>query len=686
MRRPVFCAVSVLLVACASDGGPNVEASGGAAGSGGSAATRKMPEGPALAVAAGCQPLAPEASCLLPYPSDFFRVADAKMPSGGRTEVTGAAKLSSGDGKNNDANVAGAWVPDGASLTPTLTAVLPDEAVADGLPALLNDPLQSSQITSPTLLINTVSGALVAHYVDLDPRAKDPARRAIAIRPYSRLEPRTRDVVAIRRVKRADGRVIPAPEGFRRLREAEVGKDPSLAALHPRFEKEVLQVIDTLRVDRSDLQLAWDFTTGSEERAMGDMLAVREQTLAWLQTHAPVVTNAVVKAGTAPAWRLIEGKIRGPLFLTEDAPGALLARDEKGVVRQNGESEIPFSMVVPASVRDSFAPGNALAFGHGFFGSQNELTSGATMKILESTHSVGFAIDWIGMSSADLSSLTDTLVTRPAHGADFIDRVHQSMANWLVVTAAVRGPLAALPDLVRGGDGTAVGVVPDAQAGADNAGATFYNPARVSFLGISMGHILGGVQAAVNPDLSRVVLNVGGAGFTHMMPRALPFAPLFAVISSSLRDPLATQSYVAMFAESLDRIDPATYAPFVLSRKLPGSATDRQVLMQVGLADAAVPNLGSFLHARALGIPLTGPSPSAVFGLAEVDPAAVKSALTLFDFGLDASGYALGTLVPNKVHDSVRVDTQALAEMDVFFREGRVASTCAGPCQGTLLP
>lgn len=677
-----------VLVACESDEAPPNAVGGvaGSSGAGGSADAVKMPAGPALTIAEGCQPLAPDASCLLPYPSDFFRVKDAAMPSGGKTVVTGAAKLVSGDGKNTDANIPGAWAPDGASLVPTIVAVLPDDVSASGLPALLDDPLKSSQITSPTLLIDTRTGALVAHYVDLDAKAKDPTRRAIAIRPFSRLDPRTRYVVALRGIKKPDGSLVPPAEAFRRLRSGEIGKDPKLAALHPRFEKEVLQAIDVLRVDRNELQLAWDFTTGSEEHAIADMVAIRDKTQAYLAEHPPVVSITSVTPGGESAWRIVKGTARGPLFLDVDKPGGRFVRDAQGAIAVTGESEIPFTMVVPKSVRDGFAPGHAVAFGHGFFGDQGELTGGAAKAILEATGSVGFAIDWHGLSSADLQVLADTLVIDPAEGANFVERVHQAMANWLTVSAAVAGPLGLDPALIRGGDGTSEGVVEDPAGGPNNQGATVYDPARLSFIGISMGHILGGVHAAVNPRVSRVVLNVGGAGFTHMMPRAVPFAPLFAIIASALREPLSTQSYLAMMAEGLDRIDPAVYAPFVLSRKLPDSVDDRQVLIQTGLGDSQVPNLGSFLHARALGIPLTSPSAAGVFGLGEVNPDNVKSAITVFDFGIDASDYAAGTLAPNKVHDSVRVDPQALAQMKTFLGEGKITSPCNGPCKGTLLP
>jgi hypothetical protein len=676
-----------LLVACSSDDEPIGAGAGGQGGGAGAAGADnvKMPAGPALEVAAGCQPLAPEASCLLPYPSDFFRVPDASMPSGARIAVTGAAKLVTGDGKNRDATLPDAWVPDGASLVPTLVAVLPSEITADGLAGVLDDPRKSAEPSSATLLLNTKTGALVPHYVDLDSKAKDPTRQGIALRPFARLEPETHYVVAVRSVKGLDGSPVPPAEGFRRLREGEIGKDPALAAVLPRFEADVLAPLDALGVARADLQIAWDFTTASEARATADMRGVREQTLAWLAEHTPQVTITTVTPGGSTAWKVVKGTYQAPLFLTDENPGATLLRDETGQVRSQGEMTVPFTLVVPTTVRDSFEPGRALAFGHGFFGGQSEVEGAAVRTILEHTGSVGVAIDWVGMSSADLSSLADTLVADPTHGTDFVDRVHQAMVNWLVLTAALRGPLQALPALIRGGDGTAEGVVANPAGGGDNKGSCLYDPSAVSFLGISMGHILGGVQAAVNPDISKAIFNVGGGAFTHMMPRAVPFAPLFAIMASALREPLSTQAYIAMMAASLDRIDPAVYAPFVRERPFPASPAERQVLMQTGLGDSQVPNIGSFLHARALGLSLTAPSARDVFGLTQAAPETLRSAITLFDFGIDEAPYAKGALAPNKVHDSVRLDPQALDEMRAFVQSGKIQIDCGGPCVGTLL-
>jgi hypothetical protein len=132
------------------------------------------------------------------------------------------------------------------------------------------------------------------------------------------------------------------------------------------------------------------------------------------------------------------------------------------------------------------------------------------------------------------------------------------------------------------------------------------------------------------------------------------------------------QTYLAMLARGFDRIDPAAYAPLVKSK----------VLMQIGLGDAQVPNVASFLHARALGVKQILPTPRPIPLLDTTMGGDDGPALELFDFGIDTSPSAMPyPLAPNGVHEGVRVDTPALRQMDLFLRPGGIIQhTCDGPC------
>jgi hypothetical protein len=627
-----------------------------------------------LVVPDGCQPLLAEptvpatSSCLAPYPSDFHRVADAASPTGFRLRLRGAARPHKANGAESDPHDIVAT--DGASILPAIVGALEGDVVREGLPGVLDDPTKSARADSATVLVEASTGALVAHYTDVFDR-RDGTHTPIVLRPFAPLKPRTRYVVAITGAKKtpegnASGSPTLAtpPTGFRRLRDKV--RDPALAAIAPRFEAEVLAPLERLGIARDRMQLAWDFTTGSAEQPIADMLRVRELTLAWRTANVSDVRVTETRAGKDGISKVLTLEVTAPLFLDKAGPGGRLFRDAAGQVAQNGTTTFPMLVVVPDAVASRAAPGRALAYGHGFFGGFPELEGNGATTIANSLGAVLFGLQWWGMSKDDLPLVAEALSQNPEHIGDFGERVHQAMANWLVATNAIRGPLTKLAELHRG-------------AAADQP--LLYDPSFVGYFGASQGHILGGTLAALNPDFSRVVLNVGGGAFTTIMPRSANFGPFALLLNASYSDALMAQSFIAMFARPLDRIDPIVYARHVLTEPLPGSPPDRRVLMQIGLGDAQVPNISSFVHARALGIAQLLPATVNVWGLPPAD-ASTPSSLALYDFGIDKNLYAdPHPLEPNAVHEGVRINAKALKQMDMFLApNGVITHTCDGPC------
>lgn len=657
--------------------------------------TSNPSDGP-LVLEDGCEPLlartqvdeASRGGCLLPYPSDFYRTGTGEA----RVVLSPAAKPRRATGQVADLHEV---VPmDGFSLIPTIVATLPSRMSRVGLPNVLDDPALSATAASATVILDADRGAFVPHYTDKVDRGVDDTHEPIVLRTFAPLLPNHRYIVALKGVRlggpddHPDASMLaPPPEGFARLRDGRA--DPKIDGLRDRFEREVFAPLERAGVKRSDLQLAWDFTTGSEEQPRAAMLKARELTLAWLSSigGAPAVTITETKPGTDRIWKTVNGTIKDvPLFLDQAGPGGRLFRGPGGQVAQNGTTSFDFTINVPNSVRDRFEPGRAIAYGHGFFGGRSELEGNGAKTFADKLAAVEFGIDWWGMAKEDVGRVSNTLGEMPEHGADFADRVHQAMVNWIVLTAAIKGPLAKAPELLRPATGgPADGVITMPGGTTTNAGQCVYDPSFIGYFGASQGHILGGTLAALDPDFSRVVLNVGGGGFTHMMPRSANFGPFSVVLDFTFKDELMTQAYIAMFQRALDAIDPITYAPLVLSsggKTLPQSQPDRRALLQTGLGDAQVPNMGSFLHARALGVKQTMPAPKSIFGLEPTTDPTNESALTLFDFHIDTSGYATPSpLGQNDVHEGVRVNPAAIREMDGFLRpNGAIAHPCDGPC------
>src|SRR5262249_13866811 len=129
-----------------------------------------------------------------------------------------------------------------------------------------------------------------------------------------------------------------------------------------------------------------------------------------------------------------------------------------------------------------------------------------------------------------------------------------------------------------------------------------------------------------------------------------------------------------------DLAEASAFAPHVISDPLPGSHPAR-VLFQVGLYDADTTNIASEIAGRTLRLPELTPSVHAVWGLPATAPP-LDSAYVVYDLG--AASLADGTLPPsveNGVHEGVRRDPRAQAQIVSFLRAGgHVVDTCQGAC------
>lgn len=591
----------------------------------------------------GCQPLLDGHDCLLPYPSDFFRHESAEGP---RLSIQGAATLRTVAG--DSAVPTDLERRDGFSPFGVITAVFPEPVDPTGLPHIRDDPDRSTTASAPTLIVDVETGALVPHFVDVDPRAEDDARRALVLHPLRPLAWGRRYVVALSNLRSPSGEPIRRPDGMQRALDDEA------------FDASVLGPLRALGLAQDDLQLAFTFTTATEASAHRDLLAMRDATLEWLDARPPTVEiTRVREESEGEVWRRIDGLITVPLFLDSEAPDAVLARGSDGTPTLTGTREARFTALVPANLRGANAPGRAIVHGHGFFGSRDDIDWPRITAVATRSSAVLFSMDWRGLSTPDLGVVADVLTTHPHDLPGLTDRLMQAIVERMVLVRAVHTSLStqgALRDPVTG--------------------APLYQPSEVYFLGTSAGSIHGATLAAISPDLARVVLNVGGGAYTQMMFRAQPFSALLLFLGEPLPDPLDQQKFAALQQGHFDRVDSVSWADRL------GARDDVQVLLQAGLGDVSVPNLGTFLVARQLGLPVLEPTPSTPWGL-ETTTSPARSALTLFDFGIPEDVYDTADLAPppNDVHTAVLEQGTALDQIDAFLRPGgEVVHPCDGPC------
>ena len=634
---------------------------------------------PPLKIQAGCNPLAADWDCMLPYPSDVFRVKDASLPSGYRVKLSRNATLHTDKGEAVDFTVT--HPADGFSILPQILVLFPKGVDDSNLPfladaaGLKNRPgiATSTTAASPTALIDAKTGTRILHLAELNPRTTDPSRQGLSIRPLVRLEHSTRYIVAIHGLKDKNGNLLAPPEGFRRIRDQQTAGDPVLGPLADHYEKDIFPALKKAGIDRSTLQLAWDFTTESEKNVTADMFAMRDELVASLKQTPPTVAITKVNdsVGDGHTFRRIDGTLTVPLFMDSAQAGAAIHRDSTGKVAENGTVKVPFLMLIPNSVAADIAAGKPadriFQFGHGFFGSREEIASHYVYKFADREHMVVFGVDWWGMSTADAIIAAGDLLSDMSNGFRFADRTLQGMANFIALTYAA-------PQMTQ-----------DAFKVPDDGGTLkpAFDPGTIYYYGISQGGILGGTYVALAPKIQKATLSVSGAGFPFMMFRATPFSHFLDVINENVSDPLDQRKFVTLTSTVFDRFDPIEYAPWDLHGRTADDPAERQILMQTGIGDTEVPNPADHLQARAIGVTHMIPAPRDIVDLPSAQ-GPLKSALVEWDFGIPKplpGTYAKLAAADNQVHEGVRIQTTAEDMIDQFFQPGgMIHDTCNGPC------
>jgi len=145
---------------------------------------------------------------------------------------------------------------------------------------------------------------------------------------------------------------------------------------------------------------------------------------------------------------------------------------------------------------------------------------------------------------------------------------------------------------------------------------------RVSYYGVSLGGIMGGVAVANSPHLERALLHVGGSSWGLTFTRSANYEDFASLVEDGIDDPLHRQLLYALTQLFWDPVDPGSYG---------AELADREVLLQYAINDDEVTNLGTEILGRAAGWPLVLPSSTRPFGLSTTTFPAQAPALVQFD-------------------------------------------------------
>ncbi len=618
----------------------------------GSCSSEPAPLGEPVGVPDGCDPIVPE-RCGLPFPNDLWRGADGHLAFGANTLPTprlgkpvAPSKFSWRDG----------FSP-GAEATTYLVG-----ATATGLPD--EDHIADSILpSSRTILMDASTGELIPHFAELDFVTFADEPRALMIHPVRRLKDSTRYIAAIRRVVDASGNVITPSIAFRALRDRSVTHNAVLEGRRSHFE-DIFGKLAAAGIDRSSLQLAWDYTTASRANTTGDLIAMRDDALAQVGALGPTYTIDNVEIAPNPHLaKRLHGRMTVPLYLNRPDPGddERIFRGADGKPARNGTAQYGFVILVPNSATPA-APAAILQNGHGLLGGMNEGINGYFAEMCDLYDYVGIAVDWVGMAHED----NDTVINAMLYDIDIfqhvVDRQHQGVVNALLAMRMMIGRMKDDPNLQIGGK-------------------TILDPTHAYYRGDSQGGIFGTTYMSISTDVTRGLLGELGAPYNLLLDRSADFSGFKLLLKGAFGNTLDMRIVEGLFQLTWDRTEPDGYVPYLATDMFPNTPAHR-VLMHVALGDHQVTPLGAHFIARTIGAKNFGPVNREVWGVPTVSgPLTDGSAMVEYDFGLPPAPLGNRPMtLGDDPHDSVRSLRPSMDQANEFFRNGDIKPFCDGPC------
>ncbi len=621
-----------------------------------------------------CDPL-DTAACLLPFPNDFFTVADPTSETGRRVHLSPEAMPRNVSGIPVDPTE---WNRnDGFSPGSAILTRVPRIDLTRTGAAPITDVGRSLRRDAPIVLIDTRTLERRPYWAELDAHTTDPHRQTLIVRPAVNFRDGTRYIVALRRLRDAAGRVIPAARAFKRMLH---GDDRSDRAAHIRS---VVATAARAGIDTENLYLAWDFTVASTQNLTGRLVHIRDDAFGTLGNASPRFTVTSVDeldpAQNPRIARHITGTFEVPSYLDQmggpagsrfhyPSPASTLP------TRIPGNVQIaPFTCDIPRSATPS-TPARPSLYGHGLFNDDSELFV-LNVEAMASEHNFVFCgTEWLGLTdrTSDLAAGAKVFADA-SHFPELADRLQQAVLDTLFL-----GRL-----LIRH-DGFA------AHAAFQLRGRPVLDTsAPLSYDGNSLGGIMGGVLTTVSQDVHRAVLGVAAMNFSTLLDRSVSFPR--SLLESGYPDPLDQQLFYALVQMLWDRADPDGYANHLTEHPLPRTPEHR-VLIHIAFGDQQVANAASDVEARTIGAAVhrpvlaSGRSPDVVpeWGIPSIGESPFAgSAMVMWDSGSPPSPLtntmAVSGLDP---HEDPRNSPRARLQKAVFLKSGTVVDVCDdAPCR-----
>lgn len=597
-----------------------------------------------------CDPLVPT-YCGFPFPSNVYTVEAADTPTGRRVQIDDAMMPVALKGGKSTGTP---WSKSDGFSGSAILVQLPG-ATLEGVAGLAN-LARSLEADSPTVVLDAQTGERIAHFAEIDHTRADEGSRTFIIRPVVPLADARRYIVAIRKVRGAEGELPPSP-AFRALRDLEQSDEPSVGARRGLYE-DIFQRLSAAGVERGTLQLAWDFTTASRENTTGWLLHMRDQALSLVGEDGPtyVIDKVDEDWETERIAFRIHGRMTVPLYLDDPGPGANLLFGAGGMPEPNPARptyEVPFEVVIPKTALQK--PAALLQHGHGLLGSRSQIESSAFRKLVADKNFIVFGVDLAGMADDDEGHIANTISSGQYQRiSTMFDRLHQGQLNSLL----------AMRMMIR-------------RFAKDPRFGAYVDPTQRYYYGISQGGIMGGVYMALSTDVERGVLSVMGQPYNFLLNRSVDFAPFFLVLRGTYPDARDQQLLLALTQMLWDRVEPNGYTKHLRSG-LPNTPP-HEVLMTAARGDHQVSTFGAHLMARAIGAKHLETGVRDIHGLPKVTESKTGSVYVEYDFGHPEEPLCnVPTNYCEDPHGLVRKLQESEDQLDHFLRTGEVLNYCAG--------
>lgn len=576
--------------------------------------------------AAICDPIDARA-CLLPWPNDFFTVADPSTDTGRRLNLNLLAMprnvaglpIDPTDINRNDGFSPGALI---VTMVPGLDT---PAALAHTNPVALTDLGRYADPEAPVVVLDAATKQRHPIWVELDRsellNGKAPAAidTTLLIRPAVNFAEGHRYIVALRFLKNASGATLAAQAPFAAFKKG---------AGEPNRQKQIDSMFATLAqagIPASDLYLVWDFTVASERNLSERMLHIRDDAFAQL---ADTDLDDLVVQGSAPRFivdtitpalpcrpsvdidvppvscdpqeeldprlaRRVEGRIIVPCYLNLPGcppgsrfhyagPGATLPlRIPGNVLAATFICNLPAGALQGQKFRPSL-------YGHGLLGEASQVNTGKLYDL------GGFGLmfcgaDWSGMASEDLAN-DAALLADLGRFSTLADRVQQGMLNFLYIGRALIHPQGFC-----------------AHSSFRVNGSCVIDTSRLYYNGGSQGGIIGGSLTAVAPDFTQAHLGVPAMNYSTLLNRSVDFDIFAQIMYRAYPKPVERQLIFSLIQTLWDRAEANGYAHHIASDPYPNTPTHR-VLMTPAFGDHQVSNWATDVMARTVGASIRLPA------------------------------------------------------------------------------